>query len=161
MVKRLYQSLQLFNPDPQMCLEWRCCKVHWTFPWKTKRSQAFQVAIFAVSHERNEFAVKFQRLPPHFGHGRLTGTSPEIVRCRPATGNSNGGQLTGSSYISGTGCDSSEISTAIPTFSAVADSMELVPTLCDVGRHPQIAMTGTAWDISEISTDTGNFYHAP
>ena len=97
--------------------------------------------------------------------------SPEIVRCRPATGNSNGGQLTGSSYISGTGCDSSEISTAIPTFSAVADSMELVPTLCDVGRHPQIAMTACKPDIvitqerHEISAIFQRileiFYHAP
>ena len=28
----------------------------------------------------------------------------------------------------------------LPTFSAMADSMELVSTLCDVGRQPEIAM---------------------
>ena len=28
-----------------------------------------------------------------------------------------------------------------PTFSAMADSLELVPTLSDVGRQPEIAMT--------------------
>ena len=45
----------------------------------------------SVSQERNELAAKFQRLPHIFDHGRLTRTSVDIVRCRPTTGNSNGG----------------------------------------------------------------------
>src|SRR5208282_1183666 len=45
----------------------------------------------SVSQERNELAAKCQRLPHLFGHGRLTGTSLDIARCRPITGNSNGG----------------------------------------------------------------------
>jgi len=45
----------------------------------------------SVSQERNELAAKFQRLPHIFDHGRHTGTSLDTVRCRPTTGNSNGG----------------------------------------------------------------------
>src|SRR5208282_3065055 len=41
---------------------------------------------FSVSQERNELAAKFQRLPHIFGHGRLTGTSLDIMRFRPITG---------------------------------------------------------------------------
>ena len=36
---------------------------------------------------------------------------------------------------------SSEISKATPTFSTMAESLELVPTLSDVGRQPEIAMS--------------------
>ena len=45
-----------------------------------------------ITQERNEIAAKSQRLPNIFDYDRLTGTGPDIVRCRPTNGNSNGGQ---------------------------------------------------------------------
>ena len=44
-----------------------------------------------ISHERNEIAAKSQRLSHIFGHSRLNGTNPNIVRCRLTPANSNGG----------------------------------------------------------------------
>ena len=38
------------------------------------------------TQEWNEIAAKSPRLPHIFGHGRLIGTGPDIVRCRPTTG---------------------------------------------------------------------------
>ena len=45
-----------------------------------------------ITQERIEIATKFQTLSHIFGHARLIRTGPDIVRCRPTTENSNGGQ---------------------------------------------------------------------
>ena len=45
-----------------------------------------------------------------------------------------------SSYTSGMERDANGISTATPTFSTMPDSFEVLPTLSDVGRQPEIAM---------------------
>ena len=57
-----------------------------------------------------------QTATPHFRGPAIQRHYREYCRCRATTGNNNGGQLTASSYISGTECDSSEISTATPHF---------------------------------------------
>src|SRR5208282_1550106 len=45
-----------------------------------------------ITRERHDKSARFQRLLHIFGHARLNGTGPDIVRCRPTSGNSNGGQ---------------------------------------------------------------------
>src|SRR5208282_5428735 len=40
-----------------------------------------------ITQERNEIEAKSQRLPNIFDNGRHTGTGPDIVRCRPTSGN--------------------------------------------------------------------------
>src|SRR5208282_2595874 len=44
-----------------------------------------------ITRERHEISARSQSLPYIFGHARLIGTGPDIVRCRPTSGNSNGG----------------------------------------------------------------------
>ena len=93
-----------------------------------------------ITQERHEISARFQQILDIFDHAQHAGAISNIVRCRPT--------FSRQPEIAMAICkpevvitqDSSEISKATPTFSTMADFLELVPTLYDVGRQPEIVM---------------------
>jgi hypothetical protein len=101
-----------------------------------------------ITHEHNEIAAKFQRLPHIFGHCRLAETVPTLsyVARQPEIAMA----ASMPEVVTQEGNEIAAKSQRLPNNSTKVDSLELVPTLTDVGRQPEIAMV--AYKPEEVIT---------
>src|SRR5664279_3265413 len=85
-----------------------------------------------ISQLLDEIEKKFQRLAPIFRVQHFNGTIGNIAGCNRKSEIQYGGRQTGSTHISASRIDRSEIPTATPIFSGSSSSMELLGISPDV-----------------------------
>src|SRR5208282_2998990 len=96
-----------------------------------------------ITRERHEISARFQRILYIFDYAQHARAISNIARCRPTFSQQPEiamGAHKPEVVITRKRHEISARFQRLPTFSATPDSLELAPTLSDVGRHPEIAM---------------------